>query len=74
MGSAEAPLEQLSPLKILERGYALVTRDDERDGISGVVERLLIEERRRMIDAQLGWITYARAELRAVRPGLSLEG
>ena len=36
-------------------------------GISGVVERLLIEERRRMIDAQLAWITYARAELRAVR-------
>lgn len=35
-------------------------------GVAGVVERLLIEERRRMIDAQLGWITYARAELRAV--------
>ena len=34
--------------------------------VAGVVERLLIEERRRMIDAQLGWITYARAELRAV--------
>jgi DNA-binding PadR family transcriptional regulator len=48
--------------------------DEERDGISGVVERLLIEERRRMIDAQLGWITYARAELRAVQPGSSLEG
>jgi DNA-binding PadR family transcriptional regulator len=31
-----------------------------------VVERLLIDERRRMIDAQLAWITYARAELRAV--------
>jgi DNA-binding PadR family transcriptional regulator len=36
-------------------------------GISAVVERLLIEERRRMIDAQLAWITYARAELRSVR-------
>jgi DNA-binding PadR family transcriptional regulator len=35
-------------------------------GVVDVVERLLIEERRRMIDAQLGWITYARAELRAV--------
>ncbi len=38
-------------------------------GISGLVERLLIEERRRMIDAQLAWITYARAELRAMRAG-----
>jgi exodeoxyribonuclease VII large subunit len=28
----EAHLEQLSPLKILDRGYALVTREDERDG------------------------------------------
>lgn len=35
-------------------------------GVVDVVERLLIEERRRMIDAQLAWITYARAELRAV--------
>jgi DNA-binding PadR family transcriptional regulator len=34
-------------------------------GVAGVVERLLIEERRRMIDAQLAWISYARAELRA---------
>jgi len=40
-----------------------------RGGISGLVERLLIEERRRIIDAQLAWITYARAELRAVRGG-----
>jgi len=40
-------------------------------GVAGVVERLLIEERRRMIDAQLAWITYARAELRAVQPGLA---
>jgi DNA-binding PadR family transcriptional regulator len=47
--------------------------DDERDGITGVVERLLIDERRRMIDAQLGWITYARAELRAVQPGSPLD-
>jgi DNA-binding PadR family transcriptional regulator len=38
-------------------------------GISGLVERLLTEERRRIIDAQLAWITYARAELRAVRAG-----
>jgi DNA-binding PadR family transcriptional regulator len=38
-------------------------------GISELVERLLIEERRRMIDAQLAWITYARAELRAMRAG-----
>jgi len=43
-------------------------------GVSGVVERLLIEERRRMIDAQLGWITYARAELRAVRPSSPTDG
>jgi exodeoxyribonuclease VII large subunit len=28
----EAHLEQLSPLKILERGYALVTRKDEHEG------------------------------------------
>lgn len=43
--------------------------DSEPDGggVSVLVERLLIEERRRMIDAQLAWITYARAELRAVR-------
>jgi DNA-binding PadR family transcriptional regulator len=40
-----------------------------RGGVPRVVERLLIEERRRMIDAQLAWITYARAELRAVRAG-----
>jgi DNA-binding PadR family transcriptional regulator len=41
--------------------------DAERGDISRVVERLLIEERRRMIDAQLAWISYARAELRAAR-------
>lgn len=34
-------------------------------GVSGLVEGLLIEERRRMIDAQLGWINYARTSLRA---------
>jgi len=33
--------------------------------VSRVVERLVIEERRRMIDAQLKWVDYARAELRA---------
>jgi DNA-binding PadR family transcriptional regulator len=38
-------------------------------GITRVLERLLIEERRRMIDAQLAWITYARAELRSLRAG-----
>ncbi len=38
------------------------------DGLSALLERLLVEERRRMIDAQLAWITYARAELRAVQP------
>jgi DNA-binding PadR family transcriptional regulator len=37
-----------------------------RGQISELLERLLVEERRRMIDAQLAWITYARAELRAV--------
>jgi DNA-binding PadR family transcriptional regulator len=36
-------------------------------GVAGVLERLLIDERRRMIDAQLAWIAYARAELRDVR-------
>jgi DNA-binding PadR family transcriptional regulator len=37
------------------------------DAVSDLVERLLIEERRRMIDAQLAWINYARAELLAAR-------
>ena len=32
LGPLEAHLAQLSPLKILERGYAIVTRDDEREG------------------------------------------
>jgi DNA-binding PadR family transcriptional regulator len=41
--------------------------------VSSVVERLLVEERRRMIDAQLAWITYARAELRALSSG-SVDG
>jgi DNA-binding PadR family transcriptional regulator len=40
----------------------------DADGLSAVLERLLVEERRRIIDAQLAWITYARAELRAARP------
>jgi DNA-binding PadR family transcriptional regulator len=48
--------------------------DVERGDISRLVERLLIEERRRMIDAQLAWITYARAELRAARPPLPVAG
>jgi DNA-binding PadR family transcriptional regulator len=42
------------------------TSEASADGLSAVLERLLVEERRRMIDAQLAWITYARAELRAV--------
>ena len=47
----------------------------DRGGVSGVVERLLIEERRQMIDAQLRWISYARVELRAAganSPGLAV--
>jgi DNA-binding PadR family transcriptional regulator len=40
---------------------------DAGDDVAGVIERLLIEERRRMIDAQMAWITFARAELRALR-------
>jgi DNA-binding PadR family transcriptional regulator len=43
-------------------------------GLSAVVERLLIEERRRMIDAQLAWISYARAELRGARVAASESG
>jgi hypothetical protein len=30
-----------------------------------LVERLIVDERRRMIDAQSKWVDYARAELRA---------
>ncbi len=41
--------------------------------VSSLVERLLVDERRRMIDAQLAWITYARAELRALGSG-SVDG
>ncbi len=41
------------------------------DGVGDLVERLLIEERRRMIDAQLAWINYARAELLSARAGQS---
>jgi DNA-binding PadR family transcriptional regulator len=41
-------------------------REKSGSHVSGLIGRLLIEERRRMIDAQLGWITYARAALRAV--------
>lgn len=47
---------------------AMVSGDD---GVGDLVERLLIEERRRMIDAQLAWINYARAELLAARAGQS---
>ncbi len=49
-------------------GAATVSEDD---GVGDLVERLLIEERRRMIDAQLAWINYARAELLAARAGHS---
>jgi DNA-binding PadR family transcriptional regulator len=45
------------------------SRRDGEGGISSLLERLLIDERRRMIDAQLAWITYARAELRAANSG-----
>jgi DNA-binding PadR family transcriptional regulator len=38
-------------------------------GVSGLVERLLTEERRGVIDSDLAWITRARAELRALRDG-----
>jgi DNA-binding PadR family transcriptional regulator len=52
----------------LERPSAGATPAGE-DSVGDLVERLLIEERRRMIDAQLAWITYARAELRASGAG-----
>ncbi|HEX5853515.1 MAG TPA: PadR family transcriptional regulator [Solirubrobacteraceae bacterium] len=42
-------------------------------GVSGLVERLLIEERRGVIDADLAWITRARAELRALRDGVETD-
>jgi DNA-binding PadR family transcriptional regulator len=35
--------------------------------VAGLVERLLIEERRGVIDADLAWIARARAELRALQ-------
>jgi hypothetical protein len=33
----------------------------------GLVQRLLVEQRRRAIDADMAWIAYARAELRAAK-------
>jgi DNA-binding PadR family transcriptional regulator len=36
-------------------------------GLASLMGRLLVEERRRMIGAQLDWLAYARAELRAAR-------
>lgn len=42
--------------------------------VSRVVERLIVEERRRTIDAQLKWIDYARAELRACAGSEALVG
>jgi DNA-binding PadR family transcriptional regulator len=36
-----------------------------RSEVSRLVERLILEEGRRTIDAQLKWVDYARAELRA---------
>jgi len=33
--------------------------------VSGLIDRLIVEERRRTVDAQLKWVDYARAELRA---------
>jgi hypothetical protein len=47
--------------------------DGESD-LSSLLERLVIEERRRMIEAQLAWANYARAELLAVKSrSLSVE-
>ncbi|MBA3808231.1 MAG: helix-turn-helix transcriptional regulator [Solirubrobacterales bacterium] len=45
--------------------------EDHRDEagaepFAGVFARLLVDERRRMISAQMDWISYARAELRAL--------
>ncbi len=35
------------------------------NAVSELVDRLIVEEKRRTIDAQLKWVDYARAELRA---------
>lgn len=44
-----------------------VGEESDAGGVSGLVGRLLIEERRGVIDADMAWITRARAELRALR-------
>jgi DNA-binding PadR family transcriptional regulator len=41
----------------------------EDDGCVRLVQELLLEERRRMIDAQFEWISYARRRLRAAQQG-----
>ncbi|HEX3520223.1 MAG TPA: PadR family transcriptional regulator [Solirubrobacteraceae bacterium] len=43
--------------------------EGEDDGRVRLVQELLLEERRRMIDAQFGWISYARRRLRAAQQG-----
>src|SRR4029077_5192202 len=49
------------------RDLALPSQDDlsEADDIPKLMERLILEERRRTIDAHHGWIAYARAQLRS---------
>jgi DNA-binding PadR family transcriptional regulator len=45
------------------------------NAVSRLVERLIVEEQRRTIDAQLKWVDYARAELRAFAEGAAkMEG
>jgi DNA-binding PadR family transcriptional regulator len=63
-----ARYEQECVREAQELARPTTTVESGADGLSAVLERLLVEERRRMIDAQLAWITYARAELRAVSP------
>jgi DNA-binding PadR family transcriptional regulator len=54
----------------LREGLAVATRSQSHrpasvDAMVGLVEDLIVEERRRAVDAQLGWIAYARNEIRA---------
>jgi DNA-binding PadR family transcriptional regulator len=43
------------------------TGEESAQDLASLMGRLLIDERRRMIGAQLDWLAYARAELRAAR-------
>jgi len=61
--------EQQCVREAQELAQPIASSEAHEKGVAGVIERLLVEERRRMIDAQLGWITYARAELRAAKDG-----